>query len=313
MTLLIRDALLQARHCGVDRLDAQLLLAHVCSGGLQSAAGTAATPDPPLVSRSWLLAHDDHALTAAQAATWDKALQRRAAGEPLAYVVGEQSFCGLRLQVSPAVLIPRPETEGLVDWALECLQAGSKPVPRVLDLGTGSGAIALAIKHRCPSAQVWATDISPAALAIAQANARRLRLDVGFGLRNWWAPVAPPVLSTEGKLAFESAWNDSFDLVVSNPPYIEDSDPHLNALQHEPSRALVGAEQHGLGDLRAIIQGAWRWMAPDAGLLLEHGHDQGQAVLKLLQQAGFVNAQTRLDLAGLPRCTGGRRTKGLAV
>jgi release factor glutamine methyltransferase len=289
MPLLIRDALLQARSLGVDRLDGQLLLVHV----LQSvpAPGLPSPQEPQGISRTWLLAHDDRALTEEQALVWSQKLQRRAAGVPLAYVVGEQLFCGLLLQVTPDVLIPRPETEELVQWADECLHGLALSQPRVLDLGTGSGAVALAIKHRCTAAEVVATDISPAALQVARGNAQRLRLAVAFEQADWWAGLAPGL---------------PFHLVVSNPPYIAPGDHHLVALQHEPHTALVGAHD-GLGDLRRIIGGSLQHLAPGGWLLLEHGHDQAEALHHLLLQAGFDQPQTRHDLAGLPRCTGARR------
>jgi release factor glutamine methyltransferase len=302
MTLLIGEALRQAQHSGLQRLDAQWLLAHVLSTEPAPVGHESVQP----ISRSWLLAHDDQALTPRQATAWHRAVQRRAAGEPLAYVMGEQLFCGLRLQVSPAVLIPRPETEGLVDWAVECLQQAALPAPRVLDLGTGSGAVALAIKHRCPTAQVWATDISQDALAVARANASRLGLPVGFALYNWWAPVLPTGEDRAAAACIASAFRLPFDLVVSNPPYIAAGDPHLGALQYEPRTALVGAAG-GLGDLQTIIGGAQDHLASGAWLLLEHGHEQAPALQQQLLQAGFIEIQMRADLAGLPRCTGARR------
>ena len=295
MALLIRDALQQARRMGVARLDAQLLLVHVL---------TTTGPNPAsqeVITRSWLLAHDDQVLTPTQVQAWQALMLRRANGVPLAYVVGEQTFCGLQLLVTPAVLIPRPETEELVQWALQCLAQRQQPSPRVLDLGTGSGAVALAIKHRCPQARVHATDISLAALKVARANAQRLQLDVSFGLANWWASVD----GTAGWPAEAGGGPPAgrYDLVVSNPPYIAPGDDHLPALRHEPVSALVGAE-NGLGDLRAILDGSRPHLAPGAWLLLEHGHDQARALQHGLLQAGFLQPQTRTDLAGLPRCTG---------
>lgn len=267
----IADALARARTLGVDRLDAQLLLEHV----LQR-------------PRSWLLAHDEVSLTEAQDATAAALMQRRADGEPLAYLTGEKEFHGLMLQVTPAVLIPRPDTETLVDWALALLKAGPSE-PRVLDLGTGSGAIALALKHRHPSAVLTAVDASAAALSVAKANAQRLGLDIRFLQGSWWS----------------GAKNERFDLVVSNPPYIALGDQHLPALRHEPALALTSGVD-GLDALRTIVSGAPAHLANSGWLLLEHGHDQSQHVRAVLQATGFVDIETRADLAGIGRCTGGQ-------
>jgi len=268
----ISDVLDSARHLGVDRLDAQLLLAH----HLQQ-------------PRSWLLAHDDENLDETTAAHCNSQLARRAAGEPLAYILGEWSFRGLRLQVTPAVLIPRPETELLVDWALQCLAVA--PQASAVDLGTGSGAIALALASEAPGVAVTASDASLQALDIARGNAKRLQLAITFTHGDWWQPLA----------------GGRFGLAVSNPPYIAASDSHLAALVHEPGIALTpGGNGLGLDALRRIIQGAPEHLLPGAWLLLEHGHDQGPAVRDLLQAQGFEHAQTRADLAGLPRCSGGR-------
>ena len=268
--LRIADGLIEARAAGVDRLDAQLLLAHLLRR-----------------SRSWLLAHDDQLLDAVQTATYRAQLQRRAAGVPLAYLTGEIEFCGLQLQLTPDVLIPRPETELLVDWASACLQAA--PANTVIDLGTGSGAIALALKSRHPAQVITASDASSAALAVAQANAQRLQLEVTFVQGDWWEPMA----------------GRRFGLAVSNPPYIAGDDHHLNALGHEPRGALT-PEGDGLSALRRIISDAPAHLLPGAWLLLEHGHDQDAALRALLNERGFEAAQTRADLAGLPRCTGAR-------
>ena len=304
---LIREALNEAQRLGVARLDAQLLLLHVLT---TVAAAEAAGAPPTNITRSWLLSHDDRALAPQQVMAWAAALKRRAGGEPLAYVVGAQEFCGLRLGVSPAVLIPRPETEGLVQWALERLRATQQPQPRVLDLGTGSGAIALAIKHRCPHATVWASDISPAALAVAAANAQGLQLNIHCMHANWWAAPEGGTTGADacanGVPTTAAAFETAFDLVVSNPPYIARGDDHLAALRHEPRNALVGADDDGLGDLRRIVSGSRPRLAPGAWLLLEHGHDQAAALQALLLQAGYEAPQTRPDLAGLPRCTGAR-------
>lgn len=265
------QALAAARALGVDRLDAQLILAWVLGR-----------------SRSWVIANDDAPIDPQQSAAIQTALERRAAGEPLAYLLGEKEFHGLLLQVDANVLVPRPDTEVLVDWALELLADAA--APRVVDLGTGSGAIALAVKHRAPHAAVTATDLSPAALDVARANARHLSLDVVFAPGAWWHAV-------DGQ---------RFDLVLSNPPYIAGGDPHLAALRHEPALALTPGGD-GLDALREIIAGAAPHMTPGAWLLLEHGFDQADAVQALLRDRGFAGIATRRDLGGQPRCTGAHR------
>jgi release factor glutamine methyltransferase len=271
-------ALRDARSRGVERLDAHLLLAHVLGQ-----------------SRAWLLAHGDDALTDPQGAAFESLVARRAAGEPFAYLVGEREFHGLTLAVNDAVLVPRPDTETLVEWALDLLQGESGVVddPAVLDLGTGSGAIALALKNACPRARVWAGERSASALAVARANAQRLALDVRFAQGDWWdalagAPDAPV-----------------FDLVVSNPPYIAADDPHLAALTHEPLSALV-ADDDGLADIRCIADGARGRLRPGGWLLFEHGWQQAPAVQAILQRSGFGEVSTRVDIEGRARCTGGR-------
>lgn len=271
MTPTVAGALAEARRLGVERLDVQLLLSAVLGR-----------------PRAWLIAHDDAALDAAQAARVAQALHERAQGVPLSYLTGWQRFCGLDLRVGPGVLIPRPETEGLVQWARECM--ASQAAPRVADLGTGSGAIALAIRAACPAAEVVAVERSADALHIAQDNGRRLGLRIDWRAGDWWAPLAGEV----------------FDLAVSNPPYVAAGDPHLAALGHEPAAALV-AGPDGLDDLRRIVRDAPAHLRPGGWLLLEHGHDQGAAVRALLLAAGFTAVATRADLAGMDRCSGGRR------
>jgi len=269
----IASALAQARRQGLERLDAQLLLARV----LQR-------------PRTWLLAHDEEALTPAQQQAFAAWCRRRADGEPLAYLLGEREFHGLTLQVGPAVLVPRPDTETLVDWALELLRAPLADEPEVADLGTGSGAIALAIKHRHPRARVAGVERSLPALEVAQANAARLGLAVEWLSGDWWQPLA----------------GRRFHLVASNPPYIAEADPHLLALRHEPAEALTpGAD--GLSALACVIAGAPGHLHAGGWLLLEHGQDQGDAVRRLLACAGFTAVATRCDLAGRPRCSGGHR------
>jgi len=266
----IAAALARARELGIDRLDAQLLVAH------HSAR-----------TRAGVIADRDAALTQAQAEAIAQAFARRAAGEPLAYLVGEREFHGLTLRVSPAVLVPRPDTETLVDWALALLPP--RPAPRIVDLGTGSGAIALAIKHARPDATVVASDASADALAIARDNARRLALDVDFRAGHWWQAVSA----------------ERFELAVSNPPYIARGDAHLDALQHEPQLALTSGID-GLDAIRHVVAAAPQHLARDGWLLLEHGHDQARAVRDLLGERGFVDVCTRHDLAGIERVSGGR-------
>ncbi len=268
----LAQALSQVRTLGLDRIDAQLLLLHAL-----------ARPD---AGRAWLLAHDTDALDEAVHDQFIALCQRRAAGEPVAYLTGHKEFYGLALQVDARVLDPRPDTETLVDWALEVL--APLPSPRVVDLGTGSGAIALALQHQRPTAQVLAVDASADALAVAQANAQRLGLPVLFQHTSWLTGV-----------------DGLFDAIVSNPPYIASADPHLAALTHEPLQALASGAD-GLEDIRTIVAQAPDHLKPGGWLLLEHGYDQAEAVQTLLRSQGFAQVQSRNDLAGIARCTGGQ-------
>jgi release factor glutamine methyltransferase len=270
----VAQVLTQAKAAGLERLDAQQLLAHVL-----------ARP------RAWLLAHDDAELSTQQAEAYRGLVQRRAAGEPFAYLVGEREFHGLTLKVSPAVLIPRPDTETLVDWALELLagEFAALPAPRVIDLGTGSGAIALAVKHRHPSAQVTAIDASPQALAVAQHNAQTLGLSVQFAESNWWQALG----------------DQSWHLALSNPPYIAGDDPHLDALRHEPREALTPGG-NGFSAIDTLLAGAPAHLQEGGWLLIEHGHEQGGGVRERLVTAGFMEVCTRSDIEGRERCSGGR-------
>lgn len=269
----VDDACTWALGSGLARLDAQMLTLFVLARS-------------PL-DRAWLLAHGTDPFPTAAVAPLQACVQRRAAGEPLAYITGTKEFYGLPLQVDARVLDPRDDTETLVDWALELLHDLSKPAPRVVDLGTGSGAIALALKSQCTQAQVAAVDASADALAVARANAQRLGLDVQWR-QGSWLEGAP----------------GTFDLVVSNPPYIAATDPHLQALRHEPLTALASGDD-GLDDIRSIIAQSPAHLAPGGWLLLEHGYDQAPAVRSLLTQAGFALVQSRRDLAGVARCSGG--------
>ena len=277
--LSIAQCLTQAHTLGLARLDAQMLLLHSLQRSVHE--------------RAWLLAHDTDLLPPAQQADWHTALQRRLAGEPVAYITGRKEFFGLTLSVDARVLDPRADTETLVDWALAVLPNGSdrnaqSPL-RLLDLGTGSGAIALALQHSRPDAQVWAVDASEAALAVARSNAAQLGLPVQFLASDW----------------FDQA-DGVFDLIVSNPPYIADADPHLAALRHEPLQALASGAD-GLADLRRIVAQAPTHLTPGGWLLLEHGFDQAEAVRALLAQAGFTQVQSQADLAGHARCSGGQK------
>ena len=276
------QALAAAQTLGLERLDAQLLLLHALGK----------TGDPS-AGRAWLLAHDTDALTDAVAQQFQALSLRRASGEPLAYIVGRKEFFGLELQVDARVLIPRPDTETLVQWALDLLQSPDMAqAPRILDLGTGSGAIALAIAHTLQVAgrqgQVVAVDASADALSVARANAERLSLPVQFIESRWLREVS-----------------GHFQLIASNPPYIASADPHLAALRHEPLQALT-AGADGLDDIRQIVEQAPAHLQPGGWLVLEHGYDQADSVRALLTRRGFLQVQGRRDLTGIERCSGGQ-------
>ena len=268
----LTQALALAHTLGLARIDAQLLLLHT--------VGRAGS------DRAWLLAHDTDAMDEAVHTQFIALCQRRLAGEPVAYLTGRKEFYGLPLQVDARVLDPRPDTETLVDWALEVIAPLASP--RVVDLGTGSGAIALALQSQRTDARVLAVDASADALAVARANAERLGLPVQFHQADWLAGVEGP-----------------FDAIVSNPPYIPSADPHLAALTHEPLQALASGAD-GLDDIRTIVAQAPTHLRPGGWLLLEHGYDQAEAVQALLATHGFAQVQSRNDLAGIARCTGGQ-------
>ncbi len=275
----LTDALRQASAAGLHRLDAQMLLLHALGRSPHD--------------RAWLIAHDSDPLPPEADARWQALLRRRQAGEPVAYLLGEKEFGGLNLQVDARVLVPRPDTEVLVEWALDALAPAGTKVQSLLDLGTGSGAIALTIASRCPDVQVTATDASADALAVAQANAQRLCLPVRFAHGAWLAAVP----------------GEHFHVIASNPPYIAEGDPHLDALTHEPLSALT-AGADGLDDIRQIVVQAPGALQPGGWLLLEHGHDQAAAVRELLTTQGFEAVSSRQDLAGIARCSGGRWPEG---
>ncbi len=255
------------------RLDAEVLLATAL--------------DRP---RSYLFTWPERRPTLKQLACFTHWLERRQTGEPIAYILGRREFWSLELEVTPDTLIPRPETERLVELALELLPQ-DRPIT-VVDLGTGSGAIALALAIERPRAHTIATDRSPAALIIAQRNAQRLKIsNIEFRIGNWCEPLA----------------DECFDLIASNPPYIATTDPHWQqgTLRFEPSAALI-ASDNGLNDLRLIILQAPTHLNPGGWLLLEHGYDQGAAVLALLQARGFVAISDYCDAAGINRISCGR-------
>ena len=255
------------RASGIDAREARLLLAAVT--GFSEAA---------------VFAYPEREIPGEEAALFREMASRRAAGEPVAYILGRKEFYGLELAVNPAVLIPRPETELLVERALQA-QFSS-----VVDLGTGSGAIALALKHLRPKARVVAVEASAAALVVAKRNATRHGLQIDFRHGQWFQPLA----------------GERFDLIVANPPYVAAGDPHLAALQHEPQSALV-AGADGLDAIREIVRTAPGHLYPGGRLLLEHGAGQDAAVRELLAAAGLEEVASWPDLAGIPRVSGAKR------
>ena len=270
MTATVRQALAQS---GLAPADAKVLLAHVLGR-----------------NRAWLAAHEGDAMTKVEAVAYDALCRRRRDGEPVAYLTGVREFRGLELRVTPDVLIPRPETETLVHFALDLLPRDR--AVRVLDLGTGSGAIALAIAHERRRAEVTATDWSQAALDVASGNSRRLGLsNVAFVAADWYMG-APP-----------GPW----DLIASNPPYIGSVDPHLaeGDLRFEPVAALTPGPDGGSA-LRIIVEGARERLADGGWLVVEHGYDQSDAVKELFRAAGFSGVTARRDLAGIPRVVAGK-------
>lgn len=240
------------------------------------------------LTRVGLITNAERVLNEEEAARLAALVERRQQGEPIAYIVGQREFFGLPFQVGPAVLIPRPDTELIVELALERLTSGA----RMLDMGTGSGAIAVAVAHTQPAALVTALDVSDEALALARANARTNGAAVRFLRSDWFAALD----------------GDIFDLIVSNPPYIAAGDAHLaqGDLRFEPSGALTDFAD-GLSALRTIIEGAPAHLVAGGWLLLEHGYDQAAAVRSLLAEAGYAEVQSWRDLGGIERVTGGRR------
>ena len=246
-------------------------------------------------TRAWLIAHAKDPLSPNDAARFFALARRRRSGEPVAYLIGEREFFGLPLFVTPNVMIPRPETETLVERALARLRIDGEP--RVLDLGTGAGPIALAIGRERPNARIVATDISEAALRVAGTNARRLGiLNVEFLQSDWYAQIGTPPHAP------------SFDMIVSNPPYVAAGDPHLGDgdLRFEPMVALTPGGD-GLSALATIVEGAMGRLVAGGWLLVEHGYDQHDDVRSLFERAGFTDFESARDLAGIPRVFAGRR------
>jgi release factor glutamine methyltransferase len=261
----------------------------------ESAAGVGATDARALashawgVTRAWLAANPMHVLTESQGARLDLLVAQRALGHPVAYLVGTREFWSRAFEVGPAVLIPRPETETLVEAALARIAATAA----VCDLGTGSGAIAVTLACERPSARVVATDASAEALAVARSNALAHGATIDFREGPWYAPLA----------------GDSFDLIAANPPYVAARDPHLGQgdLRFEPRAALTDESEDGLASLREIIAGAPAHLKSGGWILIEHGYDQADACRALLEASGFGAIVSIPDLAGIPRVAGGRR------
>lgn len=275
MPTTIQQLLKQATQAGVAAFDAKVLAAHALG-----------------VNRAWLAAHSDDPLSATQAQAVQHTLQRRAAGEPVAYITGVREFYGLPFVVTPNVLIPRPETEWLVDFIVQRAPQGSL----VADIGCGSGAIAVAAAHTRPDLHITATDVSAAALAVAQRNA------VAHGVQDRVTFVQGDLFAPLATLA-----GQRFAVIASNPPYIAAGDAHLaqGDIRFEPQGALTDAAD-GLAILRRLAEGAAAHLQPGGWLALEHGYDQGPAVHALLTAAGFQNVYTVADLAGRPRNTAGQ-------
>ena len=273
----LADVLVEARQY-IPPAEARLLLGHLLTR-----------------PTAWLEAHREELLSTEQLAQFREWVARRAAGEPVAYLLGSREFYGRDFAVTPAVLIPRPETELLVEVALRKVGAGG--TAKILDLGTGSGCIAITLALESP-AQVTAVDISPAALAVAKKNAAQRAASVDFIESDWYAALPPA----------------QFDLIVANPPYVAADDRHLaeGDLRFEPLQALTD-QADGLAALRCIVADAPRWLADGGWLFFEHGYDQGVAVFDLLCAAGFADIEQHCDLAGIVRVSGGRRANVRAI
>ncbi|AOE50519.1 peptide chain release factor N(5)-glutamine methyltransferase [Kangiella sediminilitoris] len=278
-------------------------MSHTVSDAIDWAIAQLSTSDSPKLdaelllafqlekNRSWLKTWPEKELSQAAFQEFQSLVKRRASGEPVAYILGHQDFWTFNLAVTPDTLIPRPETEHLVECALEHLPV--EKAARVVDLGTGTGAIAMAIASERPNAEVWAVDVSEQALAVAEKNRHRYQLENVTCLHSHWLDQWP---------------NKPLDLVVSNPPYIADNDPHLNDLSYEPITALV-AEDSGLSDIRIISEQAKSHLKPGGWLMFEHGFEQAEPVQKILRELGYESIETIKDYAGHARVTIGRLTE----
>ena len=276
----------------LDKVDAKALLAHLIDKHLN-------WPKSALISR------DTDELPKALLEAWALLEKQRLEGHPVAYLIGKKEFFNIELKVAPGVLIPRPETELLVELTIDHVRSSGKKIPRILDLGTGSGAIGLALAKNLPNAQVTCVDVSPEALKIAQENARLLNLNsVKFIQSNWF----------DGLSSSKPSEDCVFDVIVSNPPYISAGDHHLSMgdLRFEPASALT--DQHdGLMAYRAIFKEASAYLAADGFILVEHGFDQSKQVCQLLQEQNYINIKAHQDLAGIWRVASANRAPSVKL
>lgn len=269
----IEMALKWATSIGLEPLDVELLLLHAISGAAQR-------------NRAWLRTHLKDTLSGSDLSKFKDFCTRRADHQPLAYITGTREFFGLTLSIDHRVLDPRPDTEILVEWAISMINKVEHPV--VADLGTGSGAIALAIKQSCPMAHIFAIDSCGQALTVAMQNANSLGLGINCLQGDWLTPLG----------------ENRCHLIASNPPYISENDPHLPALRHEPAKALISGND-GLNDIRHLIANAPHYLFDGGHLILEHGFDQSVSVQALMKSHGYSNVESRKDLSGHERCTAG--------
>jgi release factor glutamine methyltransferase len=289
MAITIREIIFQST---LDKVDAKALLAHLIDKHLN-------WPKSAMISR------DTDALPKALLDEWAALEKQRAEGQPVAYLIGKKEFFNIELKVAPGVLIPRPETELLVELTIEHVRSSGKKAPKILDLGTGSGAIGLALAKNLPNAEVTCVDVSADALKIAQENARLLNLNsVKFLQSNWFDDLTTNL----------PAEDCVFDVIVSNPPYIPAGDHHLSMgdLRFEPSSALTD-DHDGLMAYRAIFKEAPAYLAEDGFILVEHGFDQSKQVCQLLQEQNYINIKAHQDLAGIWRVASANRAASVKL